>query len=603
MSKSERKTSEPQDVKDDVDKAAVPPKSAPTVDGARPKSSRPSFPKTSSKSRTSIPRRGGTGSSSNGDGKFVRDSAVISFSPKADKSGAFSSLLKRAQRRRGGDSVGDRSACKQGASDGGDINERADVSSDKIVDKIGHVKSPNKAVAAAATVDAEDAAKGVVVSRSQVRRDRSENDIAEYTILARPSKQETCSAADASTPPATPDVFDEAPQDAAGAFRDPRCKGKIRHGPSGRLDYLYSGGNPSPTVPYSGSQVEDCNVPFSPPYESHPISPAFPIYASSEELSYPRYDTAFMTTPFSFSPQYLPYPPLPPPPSPVMSPSYSPINAMPPFPSQGFWTERYGPGNTRRRSKSSCYVRRPPEGRLYDSHGRWIGPERKPSRGLNTEGTPCEMCSEEELQKNGGNEVFVPSGSGQELTVYNRTRTHAGGVTQNVVRRHSSASWSPTTIPDDDIEDLLPLIDQLAMEYPNSDSSIESATEPQMPEEDAWFSVLPETTKPDDRFIWSPRRDLHRPKSIWSPLKPRLGSCPQDSLKDALARMKYRSRTYTENFPPRNPESPIDGRRRAISCELPRSDRELQGELQASGEGWSPWSCQLPTADSLNKTA
>ncbi|CAN8033193.1 unnamed protein product [Ixodes persulcatus] len=605
MSKSDRKTGEPHDAKDDADKATALLKSASAGDGARPRSSRPSIPKTSSKSRTSAPRRGGGGGgSSGGDGKFARASAAAtSFLQKADKSGAFNSLLKRAQRRRGGDNAGDRSAGKQVPSDGSDCNERADVSGDKVVEKIGHVKNQSRAVAsavasAAATVDTDDTAEDVVAPRIQVRRSKTEDDVAEYTILTRPSKQGAYSSADASTTasPVTHDVVYEHSQEVPGPFRDPRCKGKIRHGPSGRPDYHCSDTCPRPPFSYSGSQPETCPIPFSSPYDTHPISPMFPMHASNEELPYPRYDTAFIPQSFPSSPQYFPYPLLPPPPSPAMSPSYPPI-VVPPSPSQSFWTDRYGPPNSRRRSKSSCYTRRLPEGRLYDSHGRWIGNESKqPGRGvLIAECTPCEICGEEELQKTSVKEGFVSSGSGQELA-NNRTRT-----LQNFARRHSSASWSPSTVPEDDIEDLLPLIDQLAIEYPTSDSSTESAAEPQMPEEDAWFSVLPETTRPEDRFIWSPRRDLHRPKSIWSPIKPRLGSCPDDSLKEALARMKYRSRTYTENFSSRNPESPVEGRRRAISCELPRSDREARDEFQPSGVGWSPWSCQLPTADSLNK--
>lgn len=575
---SQRKTSEPRVTKDDADKPTALPKSASTAGGARPKSSRPSFVQTGSKSRTSTSRRGGGESNTNGDGKSDRLSIANSFSTKADKSAAFSSLLKRAQRCRGGDS---RPPCKPGTPDGSDGNEHADGSGGKVVDKSGHAKSQNKAVAA--TVDIDDAVKGdVVVTRTQVRRDKTKDDVAEYTILARPSKQGTCSASDtsATAPLAKPDVYEQ-PQETPGALQDLRCKGKIRHGPSDSLDYPCSNPNPSPAVPCSGLQSENFHFPLTPPYESQSISPFFPIHDSNQELSYPRYDTGLMPEVFAGCPQYHQYPP---PPSPAVSPPYLPINVTSPFPPQ-----------SRRRFKGSCFVRRHPEGRLYDSHGRWIGNERKPARILSAEGTPCEICIEEELQRNKGNERFTSSC--QEPTTH-RTRT-----LQNTERRHSSASWSPSTIPDDDIEDLLPLIDKLAMEYPNSDSSTESPVEPQMPDEDTWFSVLPETTKPEDRFIWSPRRDMHRPKSIWSPIKPKLGSCPQDSLQEALARMKYRSRTYTECFPSRNLEIPVGGRRRAISCELPRPDRKVQDEFQASGDGWSPWNCQLPTADLLDKTA
>ncbi|KAL3210940.1 hypothetical protein MRX96_036771 [Rhipicephalus microplus] len=64
-------------------------------------------------------------------------------------------------------------------------------------------------------------------------------------------------------------------------------------------------------------------------------------------------------------------------------------------------------------------------------------------------------------------------------------------------RRHS---WSHTSLHEDDIEDLLPLIDKLAVDYANSDSSSAEGAVPEaaahMPgDEGSWFSVLPETTR------------------------------------------------------------------------------------------------------------
>ncbi|KAL3212086.1 hypothetical protein MRX96_008332 [Rhipicephalus microplus] len=150
-----------------------------------------------------------------------------------------------------------------------------------------------------------------------------------------------------------------------------------------------------------------------------------------------------------------------------------------------------------------------------------------------------------------------------------------------------------------------PLIDKLAVDYANSDSSAEGAVPEaaaHMPDEGSWFSVLPETTGPEDRFIWSPRRDLYRPPSVWSPIKPRLGASPQDRHRESLTRVKYRFRTYTENMVQASMDAIVGGRR-SVSCEFPyledaSSFAESSGEARCSG--WSPWSTQLPTADLLN---
>lgn len=556
--------------------------------GARPKSKQ-GPPKNGAKTRAGNARRAG------GDRKFSRSPTPSGFAPRPDKSGAFDSLLKRAHRRRGtcSDQANDKTPEKQGASSVDSVTQRSDVK-DVVAEDVDRAQIIPASV--------EDNSSGY--TRKPIKKEKSE-DVVEYTILARPPSKVAPPAGAGpvkSVQEEDCDVFYESndKQQFSGivaAAEDHQFNAAIQPGTSGRLDEDHVG--PSAIcVPCHELSPEQCDPMFPHPFEGSQHSSTFspqqapPIWHgyANKNFGFSTHNDIFLPGSMPDALHYLAYPPLPPPNSPGMPP-YALANAAPPFPPNGYLSDKYLAN--RRRTKSSSFARRLPERRLYDSHGRWVGQERRQSYDSGVE-SPCGSDCVDHQTKNRDGLGFNAWVGNNATEQRNRTDSF-----QNYGRRHSSASWSPSTLPEDDIEDLLPLIDQLAIEYPNSDSSTEGPTEPLIPDEDTWFSVLPSTTNPEDRFVWSSRRDLHRPKSIWSPLKPRLGGYPQDNLKEAFARIRYRARTYTENVSRRSSETMAQGRR-TMSCDFPRFDKEASSDIPAVRGGWSPWSGQLPTADSLN---
>lgn len=536
--------------------------------GARPRARQQPAPKTvNGKTWTSSAKR-------SGEGKFAKcsvASAAAAPSPaKNDKSGAFDSLLKRAQRRRSSNSS-EKAASKQGTrSDVGDDTSRQEDLND-VSDKSRKPKEPVEKQAAH-----ED---DVQPDSPYYDSGESKNpaaDPVEYTILARPERQRAAAEVQVPPPPQGTSCEEEnvslPPRDVQTPSRDLRFKERIRRFPMG--SYADTAGAYAPhwlgPSQERGFYVPDCRRPtFAPVSRSAPgcIADELNCLKLAEVAVHPglHYPEAY---------------PVPPPPSPLVPPPVAP-----PFPGLGYFADRFGVGRRRTRS----FPRRLPERRLYDAHGRWVGQERRSQQDFDEEGWSLSLQHQ-------------PCRDGFCSYVGTREPRSRFDLPRGYGRRHS---WSHTAVPDDDIEDLLPLIDKLAVDYANSDSSIEGTPEAvHIPDEGSWFSVLPETTRPEDRFIWSPRRDLHRPRSVWSPIKPRLGGSPQDGLRESLTRAKYRFRTYTENAFHGSVDAIVEGRR-SVSCEFPYFDDDASTSSAASsGEahctGWSPWSSQLPTADLLN---
>lgn len=526
----------------------------------------------------------------NGEGKFPRSaSAVIvpnaTCHSRESKSGAFDSLLKRANRRRsnGSTSPGDKAPSKQAVRDNDGCARQEDVE-----------VNDNSKDGAEGNSSREGTARDAPLSDSQ----ESSAPTAEYTILARPNRQNVEAEAFAAS------------QLRRGSEKESAPSSPVIEVPQMDLPCKESMARPNAQPVGSYSEATSPYGPFSPPEDSvfvfpprpngyqHPalLSPPPSARAPSgcviDELSFLKLAEAIQPC-FPYH-EMLPYPPcfppLPSPPSPAVMAAFGPANL--PFPhGAGYFVGRVG-GN-RRRTKS--FPRRLPERRLYDSHGRWVGQDaRRPyQQDLPLDIADFVLTQDQMACKNG---PLTYDSSGRESAREQRGEAPP----RRYGRRHYSASWSHPAVADDDIEDLLPLIDKLAVEYSNSESSAEGSLEAQIPDEGAWFSVLPENTQPEDRFVWSPRRDLHRPKSIWSPLKPRLGYGPEDNNLDPYTRIRYRCRTYTESNTLQKAIGAFAEGRRSVSCELPYYDDDAaRGSVTTRGAGWSPWNSQLPTADLL----
>lgn len=536
--------------------------------GARPRARQQPAPKIGNgKTWTSNTKR-------NGEGKLAKCSVASAAAPspaRNDKSGAFDSLLKRAQRRRSSGNSSEKAASKQGArgDDGDDTSRQAEL--DDVNDKSRKPKEPAETEAVHEEDDRQDSPR---YDSGESKRPAA--DAVEYTILARPERQRA--AAEVQIPPPPQGTICEEEnvplplRDTQTPSREFRFKERIRRFPVGT--YADAAGVYTPHLPGPSQErgffMPDCRRPtFAPASRSAPGCIA-------DELNCLKLAEAPVHPGLHYPEAY----PVPPPPSPLVPPSVAP-----PFPGLGYFADRLGV--SRRRTRS--YPRRLPERRLYDAHGRWIGQERRSLQDFDEEGWSLSLqhqpCRDGFCSYIGGRELRSP---------FDLPRGYG--------RRHS---WSHSSVPDDDIEDLLPLIDKFAVDYANSDSSIEGTPEAvHIPDEGSWFSVLPETTRPEDRFIWSPRRDLHRPRSVWSPIKPRLGGSSQDCLRDSLTRPKYRFRTYTENAFQGSVDAIVEARR-SMSCDFPYfEDNVSTSSAASSGEthctGWSPWSSQLPTADLLN---
>lgn len=528
----------------------------------------------------------------NGEGKLPRAATAVtvpnaSCHSRESKTGAFDSLLKRANRRRSNASTspGDKAPSKQAVRDDDGCARQEDAVEG----------TENSSEGADGNSFREGTARDAPLSESH----ESSAPTAEYTILARPDRQTVEAEAfrasllrqgsEKDSAPSLPVV--EVPQ------MDVPCK-ESKDRPSVQPVASYT----EATSPYGHFSPPEDSVFVFPPRPNgyqHPVmSPSLPSARAApgcviDELSFLKLAESVQPC-FPYH-EMMPcppgFPPLPSPPSPVMA-AFGAAN-LPFHYGGGYFAGRLG-GN-RRRTKS--FPRRLPERRLYDSHGRWVGQD---ARRTYQQDLPLDIAdfvlNQDQITCKDGTLTYDSGGreSSREQRGEAAPRRYYG-------RRHYSASWSHPAVADDDIEDLLPLIDKLAVEYSNSDSSAEGSLEAQIPDEGAWFSVLPETTQPEDRFIWSPRRDLHRPKSIWSPLKPRLGCGPEDNLLDPYTRIKYRCRTYTEtSMLPRAVGAFAEGRR-SVSCELPYFDEDAARGHSATtvGAGWSPWSSQLPTADLL----
>lgn len=557
-----------------------------SASGARPKSRQQQAPSKAADGRPwtmSNSRR-------NGEGKFSRASAAVT-APNApchsreSKSGAFDSLLKRASRRRSNVSTspGDKTPS----------NKQAVCDDDDCVREEGVVAvNENSKEGTEGNSARTETARDAPLSESR----ESSAPTAEYTILARPDRPNVEAEAFAASQLRRSSEKENAPSPPAIEVpqMDVPCKeSRARPGVQPVGSYTEA---TSPYGPFSPSEDSVFVFPPRPNGYQHPVmmSP-LPSARSSpgcviDELSFLKLaEAAQPCFPYHEMLPYPPgFPPLPPPASPVMA-AFGPANL--PFPhGAGYFVGRLG-GN-RRRTKS--FPRRLPERRLYDSHGRWVGQDvrREFQQDLPLDIADFVLNQDQITCKDG---ALTYDCGGRESA-----REQRGEPRRYYGRRHYSASWSHPAVADDDIEDLLPLIDKLAVEYCSSDSSAEGSLEAQIPDEGAWFSVLPETTQPEDRFIWSPRRDLHRPKSIWSPLKPRLGYGPEDNTLDPYTRIKYRCRTYTETNTLQKAIGAFAEGRRSVSCELPYFDEDApRGSVTPLGAGWSPWSSQLPTVDLL----
>lgn len=570
MSRSDRTTASSADCSTATEKVAKD-KMASGRGGARPRARQQ--PKTGNgKTWTSSAQRGG-------EGKFAKCSIASSASPvpsRSDKTGAFDSLLKRAQRRRSSGNTSEKAVGKH--------DTRGDVADDdcgrpvELDDATDDTKKPKHIEPPPSRED---------IPHDSTSYDDGESkklaaDPVEYTILARPERQRAAASEVAegqfTSPPqgttCEEENFSLSARDIQTPSRDLRFRERTRR--SSEASYADAAGAfvppwPSPS-PERCFYPTDCRRPtFAPASRSAPGCIA-------DELNCLKNTEVGVRPGLHYSEVYRH--PLPPP------PSVPPPVVPPPFPGFGYFADRVG----RRRTRS--FPRRLPERRLYDAHGRWIGQERRSLQDFDEEAWSLS------LQHQPCREGFCTyAGSGRELQ-----RSSCDVPPRGYSRRHT---WSHTSLHEDDIEDLLPLIDKLAVDYANSDSSAEGAVPEaaaHMPDEGSWFSVLPETTGPEDRFIWSPRRDLYRPPSVWSPIKPRLGASPQDRHRESLTRVKYRFRTYTENMVQASMDAIVGGRR-SVSCEFPYLE-DASSFAESSGEarcpGWSPWSTQLPTADLLN---
>lgn len=538
--------------------------------GARPRARQP--PKTGNgKTWTSSAKRGG-------EGKFAKCSVASAASPgppRSDKSGAFDSLLKRAQRRRSSGNTSEKAVGKHGTR--GDVAD--DIDCGRPVD-LGDTSDDSKKPKE--HVEQQSAREDIPHDSTcydSVENKKPAADPVEYTILPRPERQRAAAAESQLISPSQGTSCEEenvllAPRDAHTPSRDLRFRERTRRCPVASYADASGAFVPQWPSPEKGFYPADCRRPtFAPASRSAPgcIADELNCLKLAEVAVHPS-----MHYPEVYHP--LPPPPLVPPPV-----------VPPPFQGFGYFADRV----SRRRTRS--FPRRLPERRLYDAHGRWVGQERRSLQDFDEEGWSLS------LQHQPCRDGFCSyAGGGRELQ-----RSPCDVLPRGYNRRHS---WShPSVLHDDDIEDLLPLIDKLAVDYANSDSSSAEGAAPEaaahIPDEGSWFSVLPETTRPEDRFIWSPRRDLHRPRSVWSPIKPRLGGSQQDGLRDSLTRAKYRFRTYTENVFQASVDAIVEGRR-SVSCELPYLDDDASSFAANGGEthcsGWSPWSSQLPTADLLN---
>lgn len=514
----------------------------------------------------------------NGEGKLSKCSVASAATPSAsrhDKSGAFDSLLKRAQRRRSTGNTSEKAVSKHGT--------RSDLAEDDCSRPVELERASDESKNPKKYVEKQPACEEDILRDSSCYdSDESKKPVAdpvEYTILARPDRQRAAAVSECQIPSSAQGASCEEEnatpllRDVLAPPKDLRFREKTRRSPVG--SYADAAGAYAPYWPgpsqERGLYMPECRRPtFAPASRSAPVCIA-------DELNYYKFAEAAVRPVLHYPEVY------PPPPAPLVPPPVAP----PAFPNDCVADRLCA---SRRRTRS--FPRRLPERRLYDAHGRWVGHERRSLRDFDEEGWSLSV------QHQPCRDGLCSHGGGRELrSNYDVPRGYG--------RRHS---WSHSTVLDDDAEDLLPLIDKLAVDYANSDSSTEGTSETaHIPDEGSWFSVLPETTRPEDRFIWSPRRDLHRPRSVWSPIKPRLGGPAPDGFREPLTMTKYRFRTYTENVYQASVDAfvPFVEGRRSVSCDFPCFDDAASSSSAASsGEahcaGWSPWSSQLPTADSLN---
>lgn len=495
------------------------------------------------------------------EGKFGISAAVPTNSARSEKSGAFDSLLKRAHRRRSSGNS-EKTTSKQGARDDDCSRQQGDLS--------GKHRKPEDC----AEFSREDAGHDVLCWNGEESGTPAAEPV-EYTILPRPERQHSEKQAHPSSPGTNRE------DSVSLRSKDLQHQERTRRSPGVHPTGHYT---EAMAAPYCPSSPRECG--FFPPQDGrHEPMPSPPLHTApgcnADDQSYLRLgEFVHNGLPYQEILAYSPRPPLPP-----METSLAPVGVAPPLPCPGYFADTVG--SSRRRTRS--FPRRLPERRLYDSHGRWTGQDCRPLQTFTfDEGGWLLNHDQQPLYRDGCFPYF-----GGKVAREPRPFADFG---RGCNRRHS---WSYSSAPDDDIEDLLPLIDKFGINYENSDSSAESSPEAQIPDEGSWFSVLPETARPEDRFIWSPRRDLHRPQSVWSPIKPRLGGSPQDNFREQLTRIKYRARTYTGNVLQGSMDAFVEGRR-SVSCELPYFGGDCAGGCKADDSGWSPWSCQLLTADLLN---
>lgn len=507
----------------------------------------------------------------NGEGKFGRFTAAVpANSARSERSGAFDSLLKRAHRRRSsGNTPGsEKTTNKQDARDDDCSRQPGDSN-----DPSGKCRKQERC--AENECGREDAGHDVCWNDEDSATPAAEP--VEYTILPRPERQHVSEKqAHPSSSPGTKREDSLCPprsQDLRHQERTRRNPSVHPAGPCGETTATYGPCSPSSPQEFF-PPPEGCHAPRpSPPVRTAPSCSADDKGCSSlGEFAHPGL----------LRREALPYSPCPS--LPLMEASLAPVGVAPPFPCAGYFADN----SSRRRTRS--YPRRIPERRLYDSHGRWTGQDRRPVQDFTFDEAGWLLNHDQQpLYRDG----CFPYFGGRQVAREPRPFADFG---RGYSRRHS---WSYSSVPDDDIEDLLPLIDKFGIEHESA--SAESSPEAQIPDEGSWFSVLPETARPEDRFIWSPRRDLHRPQSVWSPIKPRLGGSQQDNFREQLTRAKYRTRTYTGNVLQGSTDAFVEGRR-CLSCELPYfgGDDCATGSFKTDDAGWSPWSYQLLTADLLN---
>ncbi|KAL1432849.1 hypothetical protein MTO96_013048 [Rhipicephalus appendiculatus] len=332
--------------------------------GARPRARQQ--PKTGNgKTWTSSAKRGG-------EGKFAKcsvASAASPVAPRSDKSGAFDSLLKRAQRRRSSGNTSEKAVSKHGT--------RGDVADDdcgrpaELDDATDDSKKPKE------HVEPQRAREDTQHDSTCYDNGESKKpaaDPVEYTILARPERQRAAAAEGHFTSPPQGTSCEEEnvslpPRDVQTPSRDLRFRERTRR--CTVASYADAAGAfvpqwPGPS-PERGFYPADCRRPtFAPASRSAPGCIA-------DELS------CLKITEVAVHPG-LHYPGSVPPAHCRRRPWFRPPVAPPHFPGFGYFADRV----SRRRTRS--FPRRLPERRLYDAHGRWVGQERRSLQDFDEEG-------------------------------------------------------------------------------------------------------------------------------------------------------------------------------------------------------------------------